>query len=193
MSSSRPYRVKVRASIQETVVKDDSVTSKLDIVPILSSDQQEAITRGILSEHGFQDDDSNDSGSMSRERNGVSVTINPSTGDIEARAEQSESIDLSEEDEVDEGGCPCRVRNKADIEESMRRRLAKKAQGIHKSVQELVTGKLLGELSDIACEMEQVANQVTKRALKTRAQEIGNIKSIHHDDNTGGMTIVVEV
>lgn len=201
MSSSRPYKVKIRESIRETTVKDDSVTSKLDIVPILPNEQQEQVTRNILREHGFQDDDtdssSSGSSSMSRERNGVTVSINPRTGEIEAKAQEECVVNVSEEDENEEGtgsgGCPCRVRNKEAIVEAMRRRLTKKSSDIQRSVQDLVTGRLQGELADLGCEMEQVANQVTKKSLVQKAREIGNIKSIKHNDSTGEVTIVVEV
>lgn len=194
MSSSRPYKVKIREAIQEVEILDDSVSSKIDIIPTLPSNQMEDITRTILHEHGFEDDtDDSDNGTMSREKNGVNVTINPSTCEVVARAEETTSIDLSEEDEVDEGGCPCRVRNKEKISESMRKRLARRASDIRDSVQELVTGRLQGSLADLGCEMEQIANQITGRALKRRAQEIGTIKRISHNDQSGEVTIVVEV
>lgn len=189
MSSSRPYRIKVRESIQETVVADDSVTSKLDLVPILPPEGMADISRTILKEHGFEEDGG---GAMSRERDGIKVTIDPTSGAVEARAEGSTDIDIS--DEEDAGGwCPCSARNKDRVIEAMRKRLRKQADGIAASLQELVTGKLSRSLADLGCEMEQIANQITARSLKRKAQEIGTIKRIHHNDQTGEIAIVVEV
>lgn len=183
---SWPYKITVRESVQDVVVVEDSVKSKLDLVPILPQNDMEEISRTILKEHGFEGEEK-----MSRKNGGVIVTVDPSTCEVEAKVEENVNIDLTEEDEG--GGCPCRERNEEAIRESLRKNLKKKSEKICKNVQELVTGRLSRSLADIGCEMEQMANQITARAIKRKAQELGQIKKIHHNDNTGEVVIVVEV
>jgi hypothetical protein len=190
-----PYKVTVRESVREVVAVEDSVKSKLDLVPILNERGMENVSRLILGEHGFSDD--GDTGTMSRSRGGVDVTVDPRSGDIEARASDSSEVTVDPTQRGDDGqsgggGCTCRPRNEEAIREALRDQAKRKAAGIKDGLQRQVTERLLGSLADISCEMEQVASQITARALKRRASEIGQIKSISHGEK-GSMTIVVEV
>jgi hypothetical protein len=191
---SRPYRVRVRESHREVIAAEDSITSKIDVVPVLDKAGTEQVARTILREHGFKE---GEDGSMSRSKDGVEVTVDPRPGDdgslsVEAKASANEEHLLEGEDEAG-GGCPCSTRSEEAVREALRKRLRDQAGALHGAAQREVTGRLLGALGDLGCECEQIASQVTKRALKRRAQEMGQIRSITHDEKTGGMTIVVEL
>ena len=56
-----------------------------------------------------------------------------------------------------------------------------------------VTDRLEGKLSDLRQELDQVVNRVTAEALKRKAESLGRIKELTEDQQTGSMTIVVEV
>ncbi len=62
-----------------------------------------------------------------------------------------------------------------------------------RALQQKVTERLEGAASRLGCELEGVANKVTKEALKIKAAQCGQIKAISEDPQSGSMTIVVEV
>ncbi len=60
-------------------------------------------------------------------------------------------------------------------------------------LQQQVTDRLEAQLGDIRKELEGAANRATAAALKKRAAQLGQIKSISEDPEAGSLTIVVEV
>ena len=56
-----------------------------------------------------------------------------------------------------------------------------------------VTDKLEARLGDLRRELDQAVNRVTAEALKRRAAQLGTIKQLTEDPQSGSMTIVVEV
>ena len=56
-----------------------------------------------------------------------------------------------------------------------------------------VTDRLERKLGDVREELDQVVNRVTATALKHKAAQLGQIKEITEDAQSGSLTIVVEV
>ena len=60
-------------------------------------------------------------------------------------------------------------------------------------VARIEAAEALGRLGDLRRELDQDVNRVTAEALKRRAAQIGQIKEMTEDPQSGSLTIVVEV
>jgi hypothetical protein len=60
-------------------------------------------------------------------------------------------------------------------------------------LQKELTDKLEAQLGEVRKELDQVANKVTAEALKVKAKQMGQVKEITEDPESGSLTIVVEV
>lgn len=186
---SRPYRVTVRESLQRTVVAEDSVKTRLEVLPLLGEAETQEILKRTLKERGFEEDGDK----MSREKGKIRTEIDPATGDVEVSSKDSRDIDESAEGDLPNSGCGCAVRAKEALRQNLRDNLKNIANQKERDLQVEVTNRLEGALQGIACELERIANQVTGTSLRRRAQQLGQIKSITHDNEKGELTIVVEV
>ena len=177
---SRPYRITTGAPHPgTTVVATDEVNTRIEVPPILPPEATAGILAQILRERGFEED----GGKLAREDGGVRVEVDPNDGGVRISAE--ESADVPVEDDRG-GGCTCATRLRQAAREAARDNVAKGLQG-------RVTGRLEKALAAIGCELERVGNQVAGKALVAKARTLGDVKRIEHDNETGGLTIVVEV
>ena len=71
--------------------------------------------------------------------------------------------------------------------------LEKQAEKKTAEMQTEVTDRLERRLDDLRRELDQAVNRVTAEALKQKAAQMGQIKEITEDPQTGSLTIVVEV
>jgi hypothetical protein len=188
MASSRPYHLTVRETLQKVLIAEDSVQTTLDLPPILPPEQTSAILDRVLKERGFAPE----GGKLVREHGGVRAEIDTDTGQVRVSAKGSEEIDLSDEGDIP--ACsPCAERARVAVRAGLREKLSKEADNRQRDLQTEVTDRLEGAIGELACELERVANQVTSSALKRKAAALGEIKQITQDEQTGAMTIVVEV
>jgi hypothetical protein len=187
MSSSRPYRITVRETLREVLVAD-WVETRMELPPILPPAETGALLAGILRERGF----TGDGDTLTRERKGVTTTVHPGTGQVTVSADVDELIDLSEEGDLP--ACtPCAERAKESLRAGLQEKLRTEADDRQRALQTEATNRLEGALAELGCELERIANQVTSTALKRKAASLGEIKKIIHDNQTGAVTIVVEV
>jgi len=189
MAYSRPYRITTREVLQETITASDSVSTTMDLPPVLPPGRMTQITNQILGEHGFK---SGHGGDRVRDQEGVTVVIEPDTGRVTASIHATEHLDLSGESD-DPGGCPCSERGREAVREGLRKALRSAADDKARELQDACTDQLEEVLAGLACELETISNQVTSKALVEKAATLGEIKSIVRDNDTGSMTILVEV
>lgn len=183
MANSRPWNIRTPPPVKSVeITATDHIKSKLDIPPILPQDQTAEILRRVLKERGFEEGKGEGSGLLHRDNGGVHTEIDPNTGGISISSSETEGIDLP----PPSGGCPCAERAREAIKEAHIDKGRKKLQA-------RVTERLEREVEDTSCELEGVANQVTSSALKKKAQQLGQIKKITQNEETGEMTILVEV
>lgn len=187
---SRSYRISIRESLRRVIRASDHVTSQLELLEILPPEQMAEILAAELGSRGFKR-----SGQRAiRNDQGTTVDIDLTTGDVTVRAEGQEQLALSEEKDAlvyDDAGPnerAVRERESAKLRETMEAD-AKARQSV---LQKQLTDRLEGELADIRKELDQAVNRATATALKQKAAQMGQIKSLSEEPN-GSLTIVVEV
>jgi hypothetical protein len=82
---------------------------------------------------------------------------------------------------------------KQALRKQLRGRLEADAKEKEEKLQKEVTDRLEVRLTDLRQELDQVVNRVTAEALKRKAAQLGQIKAISEDPQSGSMTIVLEV
>lgn len=187
---SRAYRIKVKESIRRVIRAEDHVSSELEILEILPGDQMAAILADELARQGFE----RQGDVAKRQGKGTTISVDLKTGAVTVRAESIAELDIAGEKEgfayeesSSHSDATARTR-KALIEE-----LEKKATAHRADLQKQVTDSLEAQLNDLRAELHGAVNRATARALKQKAAQLGQIKTITEDTEAGTLTIVVEV
>lgn len=188
---SRSYKIKVRESLSRVVRAEDHVSTALELLEILPCEQMEALLAQELERRGFE----RHGDALVRSKGGVKVEVNPADGTVTVSAEGAEEVDLEAHKEGhawDDMGPNARSVKKA-LTEAAKKDLEKQAEEKTATLRGKVTDRLEGQLSDLRHELDQAVNRVTAEALKIKAAQLGQIKQLTEDAQTGSLTIVVEV
>jgi hypothetical protein len=188
---SRCYRIKVRESVDKTLRAEDSVSTRLEILEVLPSEQMGQLLAAELEALGYE----RKGNVLVRKHEGVTIAVDPSTGEVTVRAEACEDIQVEAEKEgvaYDELG-PTSEAVRKKLREELQSHLDKEASAKAASLQVGVTDRLEGQLIDLGQELDGAVNRATAEALKIKAAQLGQIKEISEDKEAGTLTIVVEV
>jgi hypothetical protein len=189
---SRAYRVRVRETVRHTIRAEDHVATTLEMLEILPKEEMAGLLAQELGGRGFQAQGD----SLVRKGDGLTITVDPSSGSVEVRAEKEESVELEGERQgfadSDWGG-KGRKQAEASLREVLRKDLEARAGRRQADVQKRTTDQLEAALVDLRGELDQVVNRVTAEALKRKAAQIGQIKEMTEDPEAGSLTIVLEV
>jgi FtsH ternary system domain X5 len=188
---SRAYRIRVRESLKRTVTAKDRVSAQLEVLEILPPEQMAALLGQELEKRGFR----RRGRALVRQEKGVAITVDPEAGTVTAQAEGSRQVELESEKEgrsYDDAGPGARHIKKV-LREEARRDLEEQARREADALQRKVTQELEGRLADLRQDLDQAVNRVTAEALKRKAAQMGQIKELTEDPQTGSLTIVVEV
>ena len=79
------------------------------------------------------------------------------------------------------------------LKKEAEKEMGRQADAKTSDLQTKVTDRLVQHLNDVREELDQVVNRVTAAALKRKAAQLGQIKEITEDAQSGSLTIVVEV
>ena len=188
---SRAYKIRVKESISQDLAASDEVCSDLEILEILPGDAMADLLAGELKGRGFEEKD----GKLVREKAGVTVTVDPKSGEVGVKAEKKDKVDLESEAEgwgYDDVG-PKESAVRKTLSESAKADLARRAKKQQDRLQAEATEALEGEMADVRKELNDAVNAVTREALKRKAAQMGRIKEMTEDAETGSLTIKVEV
>ena len=189
---SRAYRIKVKESSHHVLRASDHVSSQLEILEILPPERMLDLLANELQKRGFQKDGEK---LTRREKDGVLVEVDPATATVTVRVETEEAVTLAAERE----GWSAAQKGKQhdndrdNLRKSLLQDLQRQADKKTADLQKKVTDQLEGHLADIRKELDQAVNRVTADALKEKAAQIGQIKEMSEDAQTGSLTIVLEV
>jgi nucleotide-binding universal stress UspA family protein len=188
---SRAYRIKVRESLRRTLRAHDRVSTQLELLEILPAEQMAQLLAEELKRRGFEDR----RGALLRTARGVTVSVDPQSGTVTVDAKGAHEAALEGEKTgraFDDFG-PDAQQVEKQIREQLLRDLEKQAAKASAELQAEVTDRLERELGELRRELDQAVNRVTAEALKQKAAQLGRIKELTEDPQTGSLTIVVEV
>jgi hypothetical protein len=188
---SRSFRVSVKESVSKVVKAEDSVSTQLEVLGVLPPEDMAGLLEQELAQHGFDKVGEK----MVRTEKGITVSVDAKTCTVTVSVEASEQAAAEGEKEgraYDDVG-PSAGAVREQLRKELQKDLEKKIQEKQAALQGKVTDKLEAALSDLRDELDQAVNHVTAEALKVKAAQLGQIKEITEDPETGSMTIVVAV
>jgi hypothetical protein len=189
---SRAYRIRVRETLRRVLRARDHVSTQLELLPILTPEERADLLRAELEQRGFHAEGQ----VLVRKGKGVTIAVDPAAATVTVQAEATHEATLQSERDalVPEGWVsPRRGKVEQDLREAARQDLEKQAQRQAAQLQGQVTEALEGQLADLRRQLDQVVNRVTAEALKRRAAQLGQIKEMTEDPQTGSLTITLEV
>jgi hypothetical protein len=170
---------------------EDHVSTELELLEILPCDQMGALLATELEQRGFRREGER----LVRAKDGIRVEIDPDEGMVTVSAEGSEQVKIEGEKEGrawDDMG-PSGRKVKQQLKEELKKHLEKQVAEQTAKLRGQVTDRLEGQLNDLRQELDQAVNRVTAEALKIKAAQIGQIKQLTEDPQSGSLTIVLEV
>ena len=188
---SRAYRIKVSESLRKIIRAEDKVCTQLEILHVLPHEQMTELLADELERRGFE----RKGGQLTREKDGITVTIDPEEGTVSVGVAGSEQLEL-EADRVDwtyDQGGKHEQQTRERLKEQIKADLEREAGRQEARLQGQLTDRLEAHLEELRQELNEVSNRVTAEALKRKAAQMGRIKEVTEDQQSGSMTIVLEV
>src|SRR5947209_8377368 len=189
---SRAYRITVKESETRHLKAGDEICTELEILEILPPEDMATLLKEELKKRGFVEQED---GTMARKDGDLTVKVDPCSGEVSVKAETAEKVDLEARRDAtgfnDVGPGENSLRDR--VKEQLKQDLDKKFEQEQSRLQTKATEELEKHLQDLQPEISQVVNQVTRDALKQKAQQMGTVKEIAEDAESGSLTIKVEV
>jgi FtsH ternary system domain X5 len=188
---SRSYRISVRESVHRVIKAEDRVSTQLEVLEVLPPEQMAGLLADELVRRGFERDGNH----LVRRQDGVTVSVDPHSGTVTVVAECAEEAKVEGRKEGrswDDVG-PHAKQVREALRKELQKDLEKQVEDRAGKRQSKVTDQLEGQLSDLRRELDEVVNRVTAEALKRKAAQLGQIKEMTEDPQSGSLTIVVEV
>ena len=185
---SRAYRIRVSETLRKVIRAEDGVSTQLEILALLPPEDMAALLKAELLERGFTEDGDK----LTRTDDGIVISVDAETGTVSVQAAECEQLELK-------GDRESRTYNPKDKEakkalaKNLKEDLENEANEKQAQLQDELTNRLEEQLRDLKKELDQIAKEVTAAALKKKAAQMGQIKEISEDKESGSMTIVLEV
>ena len=189
---SRAYRITVRESTNREIKGSDEICTDLEILEILPPEQMAEILKKHLKEKGYTEQPD---GTMVRQDGGATITVDPKTCEVSVKSDVKEEIALEARREAfgyDDAG-PSQRDIRERVQQQLKDDIEKKAAQETERLQGRATEALEKKLCELQPELSEVVNKVTREALKTKAQQLGTVTEIAEDEQSGNLTIKIEV
>lgn len=189
---SRAYRIKVRETLNRVIRAEDHVSTQLELLEILPSGEMAELLASELMRRGFERRDK----VLVRKGDGISITVDPASGSVVVKSQVEEQLHLDSVKEgtvYDEVGPKKASHQREKLSNALRKELEDEARNRASNLQKQVTDRLEAQLADLHGELGQAINRTTAEALKRKAAQIGRIKEMTEDPETGSLSIVLEV
>ena len=189
---SRAYRISVSESVRRHVRVSDGIRTQLELLDVLPADAMCSLLAHELSQRGFESDGDD----MVRvDDDGVEIRVavkGDNVGHVTVRLGKESDVDI----EVERTRRVYRESEKearAILREQVGEAIEQQTRSAEAELSAEVTEILERKLRDLRREFDQIGNRVTAEALKTRARQLGEVKEITEDPETGSLTIKVRV
>ena len=191
---SRAYRISVSESVKKHIRVSDGIKTQLELLSVLGAEAMSGLLAADLSTRGFE---LRGQHMVRDDEDGVQIAIGVSgddAGHVTVRLARNRAVDIEVErsrqvyiDEVDAEA------ERAALKEQVDRTIDRRARAAEQKLSAEVTSVLEHKLRDLRAELDTIANRVTAEALKVRAGQLGEIREIAEDPETGSLTIKVRV
>lgn len=189
---SRAYRITVKEADTRHLKAGDEICTELEILEILPPEDMATLLKEELKKRGFEEQDD---GTMVRKDGELTVKVDPCSGEVSVKAETEETVSQEAKREAtgfnDVGPSEKSLRDR--VKDQLKSDLDKKFEQEQSRLQNKATEQLEKHLQELQPEISEVVNQVTRDALKQKAQQMGTVKEISEDAESGSLTIKVEV
>ena len=189
---SRAYRITVKESDTRHLKAGDEICTQLEILEILPPEDMATLLKEELKKRGFEEQGD---GTMLRKDGELTVKVDPCSGEVTVKAETEETVSQEAKREAtgfnDVGPSEKSLRDR--VKDQLKQDLDKKFDQEQSRLQNKATEELEKHLQELQPEISEVVNQVTRDALKQKAQQMGTVKEISEDAESGSLTIKVEV
>ena len=189
---SRAYRIKVKESISRQVKGSDEISTTLEVLEILPPEAMAELLRKGLADRGYTEQED---GTFIRNEGSTTITVDPCSGEVTVKSDVSQDVELQAEGEAsawDDVG-PSEAATRARVSANLQQQLEKQAEKEGERLQSEATTELEKKLEELQPELGKLVNEVTRQALKEKAKQMGTIKEISEDAESGNLTIKVEV
>jgi FtsH ternary system domain X5 len=191
ITMSRAYKIKVKESARHVLRASDCVSSQLELLEILPPERMADLLANELVRRGFQKDGDK---LARRTKDGVVIEIDPVSATVTVKAEGTQAVTVEGERQALTAATGKQAKREEDkLRQALLQDLQRQAEQKKGDLQKNVTDQLEGHLTDLRKELDQAINRVTAEALKEKAAQIGQIKEMTEDAQTGSLTIVLEV
>jgi hypothetical protein len=189
---SRAYRISVKESETRHLRAGDEIGTTLELLEILPPEDMATLLRGELKERGFEEQPD---GTLVRKDGATTVTVDPCSGAVTVKAESEVTVEQAAERNAtgfnDVGPTEGALRDR--VREQLKHDLDKRFDTEQAALQKRATDELERKLQELQPEVAEVVNKVTRDALKEKARQLGTVKEISEDAETGSLTITIEV
>jgi uncharacterized phage infection (PIP) family protein YhgE len=189
---SRAYRITVKESDTRHLKAGDEIGTHLEILEILPPEDMATLLKNELQNRGFEEQPD---GTMVRKDGSLTVTVDPCSGEVTVKADTEETVSQEARRDAtgfnDVGPTEANLRDK--VREQLKQDLDKRFDQEQSALQKQATEQLEKKLQDLQPEISEVVNKVTRDALKEKAQQLGTVKEISEDAESGSLTIKIEV
>jgi len=186
---SRAYQISVSESTKRHIRVEDGFQAQLEMLGILPAPEMATLLGNELAALGFQ----HEGGVMRRvDDDGIEIVVDLDTGTVTARLAADKDVDVTVErsrriyeENLEQGEAQLRRSVQAELENEVDKERDRLSQE--------VTDKLEKKLTDLRRELDRATNRATAEALKIRARQLGEVKEVSENPETGEITIKVEV
>lgn len=189
---SRAYRITVKESSSRQLKGSDEICTDLEILEILPPEQMRELLKAALKKRGYCE---NEDGKMTRQDGNITINVDPATGEVSVKSQVEEDVTLEARREAvgyDDAG-PSQKEIQERVRQQLETDLEQKANEETERLQNEATQELEKKLCDIQPELSDSVNEMTREALKRKAAQMGNIREISEDEESGSLTIKIEV
>jgi hypothetical protein len=189
---SRAYRITVKESSTRELKGSDEICTQLEVLEVLPPERMGELLRKELKEKGFKEEED---GTLTRKEGNITVKVDPKSCEVSVKADVEEEVSIEAKretfgyDDVGPNQKELRERVKKQLEDD----LEKKAEKETERLQGQATEELEKKLCDLQPELSDVVNKVTRQAIKEKAQQLGTVKEVSEDEESGSLTIKIEV
>ena len=189
---SRAYRITVKESSTRELKGSDEICTQLEVLEILPPEAMGELLKKELKERGFEEQAD---GTLTRKEGNTTITVDPKSCEVSVKSDVEEEVSIEAKRETfgydDVGPNQKEVRER--VKQQLQEDIEKKAEKETERLQGRATEELEKKLCDLQPELSDVVNKVTREALKQKAQQLGTVKEVAEDEESGSLTIKIEV